>query len=350
MPAFFESGFSVREPMWHGQGYVPDRYPETWEQAREWAGLTWEPEARPVFAFHGDLEEATARLTAAAEGDSNDDEIEVLHEIVASFGEIPGRQQIVRSDTGATLGITTTDYTIISHQEMGEVVEALLGFTNVKYETTIVMHEGRQIAVLAYLDEPITLPGDKSLTFPFLAVTTRHDGGGSLKALPTTVRIVCANTCSAAEAEGDRYGTAFTFGHSKGWRDRLEEAKQTIAGLRTDFDKYVELMSDLAAVKVTREQTEQFVTAFIPSPPEGLVSDRVSRNVEEARDAVRLILNSPTAEGVGGTAAGLVHAATEYLDHYRRYRSLDSYYTRQLLRPEPLKAKAVSLVREIAKV
>ena len=41
---------------------------------------------------------------------------------------------------------------------------------------------------------------------------------------------------------------------------------------------------------ITPRQRELFVTEFIPMPPQGLVTDRVARNVEEARNALRLHL------------------------------------------------------------
>ena len=56
-------------------------------------------------------------------------------------------------------------------------------------------------------------------------------------------------------------------------------------------------------------------------PPTGLVTDRVARNVEEARSALRLIFESKTTEQVADTAYGLVQAAGEYLDHVRTARS-----------------------------
>ncbi len=44
-------------------------------------------------------------------------------------------------------------------------------------------------------------------------------------------------------------------------------------------------------------------------PPEGLVTDRVARNVDEARSAVRLLFESTTNEQIAGTGYGLVQAA-----------------------------------------
>ena len=37
-----------------------------------------------------------------------------------------------------------------------------------------------------------------------------------------------------------------------------------------------------------------------------------------------------------------------YLDHLRAHRSSNTYFGRQLLRPEPLKTRAVKLAKEVA--
>jgi hypothetical protein len=78
-----------------------------------------------------------------------------------------------------------------------------------------------------------------------------------------------------------------------------------------------------------------------------MVTDRVARNIEHARQAVRGILASPTTEGIHGTAYELVQAAGEYLDHVRTARSWETRLGRTLMRPEPLKARALTLVREV---
>ena len=111
--------------------------------------------------------------------------------------------------------------------------------------------------------------------------------------------------------------------------------------------RYSELAAELLAIPVTLKQRELFVTEFIPMPPDGLVTDRVARNVEEARKAVRLLFESQTTEQIAGTAYGLIQAAGEYLDHVRTARSWETRLNRTLIRPEPLKHKALTLVREI---
>ena len=197
------------------------------------------------------------------------------------------------------------------------------------------------------LDEPVQLPGDPSATYPYLAITNRHDGTAACALRATAVRIVCANTFSAAELEGDRTGATFSFTHRKGWRDRITEAREAVTGVRQEMAAYTELATELLGISVTSEQRDRFIIDFIPMPPETLITDRVARNVEAARAAVRGILASPTTEGIHGTAYELVQAGVEYADHLRAYRSRGTYLSRTMLRPEPLKARTLTLVREL---
>jgi hypothetical protein len=120
-----------------------------------------------------------------------------------------------------------------------------------------------------------------------------------------------------------------------------------VTGARREMQRYSELATELLAIPITPKQRELFVTEFIPTPPQGLVTDRVARNVDEARKALRLLFDSPTNEQIAGTAYGLVQAAGEYLDHVRTARSWETRLNRTLIRPEPLKHRALTLVREV---
>ena len=245
------------------------------------------------------------------------------------------------------LSLNKDSYTVIDHGEMGEIVEAVLAQPNVKWETAGVIDSGRAVWCLAFLDEPITLPGDDSLTLPYLAITNRHDGTAACALRATAVRIVCANTFRAAELEGERTGTTFSFIHKSSWRNRIDEARRAVTGARKEMQRYTELATELLGIPISDRQRELFITQFIPMPPDGLVTDRVARNVEQARNAVRLLFQSTTTEQVAGTAYGLIQAAGEYLDHVRTARTWETRLNRTLMRPEPLKHRALTLVREI---
>ncbi len=324
MPANVESMFSVRQMPWHREGTILADYPGDWDQARKHAGLDWDPITTEVYALT-DLH---------ADGTPH-------------YDPIDGWKCIARSDNGAVLSLNRDTNTVISHGEMGEIVEAVLAQPNVQWETAGVLDGGRSVWCLALLDEPITLPGDASPTLPYLAITNRHDGTGSCALRATAVRIVCANTFRAAELEGERTGATFSFIHKSSWRNRIEEARQAVTGARREMRRYTELAAELLNIPITARQRNLFITEFIPMPPQGLITDRVARNVEEARRALRLLFDSTTNEQIAGTAYGLVQAAGEYLDHVRTARSWETRLNRTLIRPEPLKHRALSLVREI---
>lgn len=324
MPANVETMFSVRQMPWHQQGNILDDYPENWTEARRLAGLDWDPIATQVYSL-----------------------AELSDDGTPCYEPIEGWKCIARSDTGAVLSLNRDTYTIIDHNEMGEIVEAVLAQPGVKWETAGVLDGGRSVWCLAFLDEPILLAGDISPTLPYLAITNRHDGTGACALRATAVRIVCANTFRAAELEGERTGTTFSFVHKSGWRSRIDEARQAVTGARAEVRRYAELAEELLGILITPRQRELFVTQFIPLPPQGLVTDRVARNVEEARSALRLIFESKTAEDIAHTAYGLVQASGEYLDHIRRAHSWETRLNRTLIRPEPLKHRALSLIREI---
>jgi len=325
MSAEIESMFSVREMPWHREGTILPDYPGSWDEARVLAGLDWDPVPAPVYAQAG--------LNA---GD------------LPRYEKVGGWQAITRSDTGTVLSIRPASYAVIDHQAMGEIVESVLALPSVRWETAGSLDGGKAVWCLALLDEPVELPGDTSATYPYLAITNRHDGTAACALRATAVRIVCMNTLRAAELEGERTGATFSFTHRAGWRDRIEEARQAVTGARQEMADYAELATGLMGIRVTAAQEELFVTQFIPMPPETLITDRVARNVEEARKAVRGILAGPTTANLDGTAYKLVQAGVEYLDYVRKARSWETRLNRTLMRPEPMKARTLTLVREIA--
>lgn len=127
-------------------------------------------------------------------------------------------------------------------------------------------------------------------------------------------------------------------------------AKAAIAGVKTDVAEAIEAAEQLLRLPASEEAYRSFVELLIPSPADHgeQISNRVRDNIAEARRSVRSVYEaSPTCDAHRGSALGLVDAAFEYFDHLRGYRNRDSYLGRCLLKPEPLKAKAVQIAREV---
>ncbi len=337
MPAYFDSGFSVRQPMWHGLGTVLDDYPEDWNAARKVAGLDWEPATAPVYVRKPspDWDEATFGPP------TDDNPLAWVHE------RIDGHQLVQRDDNAAVLGMVSDGYRLIGHDVMGEIVEALTEQPNVRFETAGSVRGGAQVWALAYLDEPYQAGGsDDTDTYPYIALLNSHDGTGACKVVATDIRVVCWNTYSAASAQGERTGRQFVFRHTAGVMDRIEEAKTALSTVREESQAWRVLAQELAGTPVNDQALGWFIDGFIPDP-EGEVTERV-RNERAARRSTfrKLYEESPTTEGHRGTALGVVDAAVEYLDHLRTFRNPDTYLARTLLRPEPIKGRAIQLVQE----
>ncbi len=254
---------------------------------------------------------------------------------------------------GQIIGVVAETFQPVNNSICWDIVDAICkprpGFAHAHYETGATLDGGRTCFVTAWLDEPRTVTGDDSPIYPYAAVNWGHVGNGSIRLIKTSIREVCANTVAMAEAEASSTGFNYTFRHTKNVMDRIEDAKLAIQGISDATSEFIELAEELAALPVTKRQREEFVLRFIPAPVEALTSARVQNNISEAREAVRRIFDSPTIpEAHQFTGYGLLMAGTEYLDHIRGYRNSNTHVGRTLLRPEPLKAKLVPMIREIA--
>lgn len=325
----FHSGVFVREPAWHGLGTVIDHYPEDWDEARKLAGLEWEPMLEPLYGKEIIIE---------------DGEPKEIFEVVEGFN------RVIRSDTRKVIACPKDSFELIYHSQMGELLEAFTGETNMKFETAVCLRGGAAVAALVRLDEPFQIPGDSSPTFPFAVLLNSHDGTGACKLTYTNVRVVCMNTFNAADMASERTpGASVILRHTKNVQERVGAAKQAARDMRSGAAAWMEMAEGLLTIKTDDEMIIDFIHEFVPAPPQGVISDRVAKNVEEARDAVWQCLYSKTInEEIRGTGYALVQAAGEYLDHIRGYKSRETYLGRTMLKSDPLKARAVKLVRELS--
>lgn len=328
----FDTGFTVREPAWHGLGNVLADAPANITEAREAAGLTWEPRKVPAYQKVKELVGVT-----------------VDGEIVErdTFVEVPNAALVERDDTGAVIGHgISSDYGLILNQTMFEVAEALTE-QGAKWDTGGSLKGGATVWGLLKLDEPFTLPGDNSHSYPYVSVVNYHDGSGSMKAQTGSVRIVCQNTENLASLESKRTQLCYVFRHTAKVQERIDEAKAVISGARLEASGWMELAAELLGYRVDYAVYDKFLSEFIPDPVGMIVSDRVMANIEEARARFTRTYLSETNEAHRGTGLALVNTAIEYLDHVRIYRNKDTYINRTLLRPEPMKGKAVQIVRAV---
>jgi phage/plasmid-like protein (TIGR03299 family) len=349
-----ESMFSVREAPWHirqtgDRTLVADEYPDNWDEARRMAGLLWEPRKVPVYAG--------AKILQRGEEIPEDvrDRFEIVAELADGARVVQEREDsfsfVERDDTNERLAVVNSTLPLISHAQMGELVEAFTeqwrkAGAKVMFETAGSLRGGKCVWVLVRLDEPFVVPGDttESANYPFGMLTNWHDGTGSCKFAPTNVRIVCMNTCSYADMLAEQTGHQVIIRHSGDIALKIDDAKKTLQAMRDDAADWRDVATKLAAAHVDEHVVTEFVADFIPMPDGA--TERMRNSRETARATFRKFYESPFT-GVPETAYGLFMAATEYLDHARRYADADTYLTRTLVKPQPAKAAALAKIREL---
>ena len=322
--------FSVREMPWHNLGVVLEDYP-TRAEAQAIAH-PWEPVAAPLF-----------RRVPSIDADGN---------LTSNFEEVKGYVAQERSDNGDLIAATSDTLVTVTNGEMYDLGEAIEDSApgDVMYETGGSLNGGKRVWLMMRFKEALTINGDPNgATIPFFLLQNNHDGGGSFRGSATNVRVVCANTVRAADLDAKARGTEFAFRHTTNVSDRVEEARQALAGWRESVETYRLLAEHMITLKVDRKDVVQFVERFIPAPLSTMTSDRVKHNIEQARGEWMSVYNGVTGEGIQGTAWGLLQASSEWSEHYRRANSKESRFKRAVLEPNTIISDAKALALAVAR-
>jgi phage/plasmid-like protein (TIGR03299 family) len=344
----FDSGFFVREPAWHGLGEVLDDYPADWAEARSKAGLLWEPDEEPVYRV--------AKITAEEAAEQYGERALPTNRSDRWMVPVLDHKLITRNDTGAGLAIVRKGYELIHHFTMGDLLDEVAqeAGASFQFETAGSLQGGRKVWALARLDEPYTVPGDESRTYPYFAIQNAHDGEGACRIIPTQVRIVCMNTWQLAS---DLANFEVVIRHAGNVGERVEEAKRTIRATREAAAAYLDTMTELSKLNYNDSVLRTFLEHFIPTP-EG-ATDRLIELRDERRGLCRAMLNqSPTLADLPDTAYKLVQLVGEYTDHLRdlpedETKRRDIYLRRTMFKAGPgsqIKQNVIDLAREVCTV
>jgi phage/plasmid-like protein (TIGR03299 family) len=317
---------AVREPMWHG------------------------------------LEDLLAEAPTRAEAEKLTMNFQVLREdiyrkvyhadMTETFELIEDEQINVRSDTDMVMAAVPRDRPEIQPSEMWDIVEQIQKKNKgVLIETAGTLRDGRDAWILLKLDEEITIKGDPSGTaFSYQALQNSWVPGKACRFQNTNVRIQCWNTSSYTDLVADMQNMTLSLAHTTNLKERLDEITEFLSEWRRGIDLWREAKEYLATVKVNTDQTIWFVNNFINEPPEFATSDRVKKNVKDARAALTLELYNGFSDGVRGTALGLFEAASSYTGHVRTFNNKYTRFKRAMLDSSTILADARELALEAATV
>ena len=270
MPANVESMFSVRQMPWHREGTVLADYPGDWDEARKLAGLDWDPITTEVYAVTGLNADGTPHLRADRRA--------------GSPSPAPTTAPSCRSTATPTPSSTTARWARSSKPSSPSPT------SNGKPQAswTAAVPSGAWPCSMSRSPCPATTaprcptwPSPTGTTAPPPARCAPPPSGSSA---PTPS--APPNSKASAPAPPSPSSTKPTGATAS------SEARQAVTGAQAEMRRYAELARELLAIPVTPAQRELFITQFIPKPPDGLITDRVARNVDEARSALRLLFDT----------------------------------------------------------
>lgn len=311
MPANIEEFYGLRQPAWHGLGFVA-KEEMSLSDALVAANMDYEFDMSPVY---------TSVLTPNG----------------VTTLEIPNKRAVVRTRKSdgdqRAFGPVGSKWTPHTVPQMFAFAEDMLGEGAV-VDTIGSLGHGERMFLTLILPVGVDVDGDK--TGLYMTATTGFDGSTATRYDMTPVRIVCANTWAmahqASEARIQFRHTSALDGKQQRAADALELAGAYAAALTARA-------SDLLAVSLRSEDAAHVIAALFPFP-EAIASQvekgsfdfnlatpaekRAITQTQEARQSVFTLYKDSPTKAKADTGWGLFNAVTEYADHFSPIRTRDS--------------------------
>jgi phage/plasmid-like protein (TIGR03299 family) len=200
-------------------------------------------------------------------------------------------------------------YQIVQNREAFDFLDGLLQDGVMKYESAGALRGGRVVWLLARLPSVDTIAeGDNTLRY--ILFQTSHDGSAAIHAIPTSVRVVCANTLRIAVA-GD-----IGFRHTANVASKMEFAKKYLSQFDEKFTMFRDKARLLATRQITAEASKEYIETLFPAVKEiGRARTIREQKVSKIRQNYRNERQS--IPSIKGSWWGLYNAVSEAVDHDR---------------------------------
>lgn len=219
---------------------------------------------------------------------------------------VPNQFHLVRSDDGKIISPSTvTDrYEPYQLDDMLGILQFYIDAGYAKPGTAMVLHNGSVEVMTVQLDIK-RIDGDASDWSVYFGLRNHHGGTGSVEGIVTGVRIVCANTASAAFAKG----ADFRIRHSRNVADRVRVAAGAWNEAKEAIARFEAHAAQLAATKIHN----------IPATIDALlgitnIEDAATRTLTKRNELIAYA-NRPDMGTFGQSAWDIFNAVTAYNTH-----------------------------------
>jgi len=191
-----------------------------------------------------------------------------------------------------------------------------------RYESAFALRGGEIISVLARLPGvDHYAEGDAGLRY--ILLSAGHDGNTPIDFLPTSVRVVCANTRRMALQQGKKM--IYSIKHTGKMGERLSTARKYISQFDAAFTLYTEQAALLATRQASPSQVVEYLESLFPSKGEnGEEKEGRGKTIRDNKvGEIRKYALNPanTLRSVEGSWWGLFNAVTMAIDHGDKFTS-----------------------------
>lgn len=227
---------------------------------------------------------------------------------------VPNQYATVRTDTNQVLGVVGKNYTVVQNEEAFTFFDEITGGGEAIYETAGALGIGERIFISAKMPNYVSIDGVDDPTEMYVLLTSSHDGQGSIKAIITPIRVVCANTLSFALQNNVN---CVRISHTRTAKERLAEASKVLGITNRYAEEMNELLNHMNSIKVSDDQAKDIINQLFPASDE----ENVHATTQKSRD----LLWKGYTEGVGqekiiGTGYGLMQGVTYFTSHLKDYK------------------------------
>lgn len=250
--------------------------------------------------------------------------------VVPSAANIDGRYVdsnefclTVRDDNDFILGQVKNRYAPVQNWKAFSFLDSLIAEQELFFESAGALDGGRRVWILARLPHIYNVTND-DVVKQYLLFVNHHDGTGSVRCFPTSVRVVCQNTLSFALKQDGWDGIAIR--HVGDIEKKVEAARATLGKVSKVFADMLVIQQALAQRKLDAGDFVKYIDTLVPAPMKDgkLVTEGkgfTMRNNKVAAIASNFY-RDPMQKigGIENTAWAAFNAVTQHIDHDGRRR------------------------------
>jgi phage/plasmid-like protein (TIGR03299 family) len=158
--------------------------------------------------------------------------------------------------------------------------------------------------------------GSKDRTDLYMAALNSHDGSAAFRGIVTPIRIVCANTQTAAIREAK---ASFAIRHTGSARIAIQQAREALKLAWHYLDVFQAEAANLYAQPMDTDEVRAFANRLVDVDGSTSLAAKNTRR-EQASGIVKLWVSSATVAPMAGTRRGAYNAVTEFVDHHAKVR------------------------------